>query len=73
MFCVAVYAWIDGDFKRLTTPYDPDAKGCGVDLPEYPLIYFASPHVDVFSCENFLESMENCMCEELSNRRRSYT
>lgn len=35
---------IAGDFTKLTIPYDPDGKGCGKDYPDYPYIYFASPH-----------------------------
>ena len=27
--------------------YDPDGKGCGVAYPNYPYIYFASPHANV--------------------------
>ena len=49
MLVVAIYAWThpSGDFKKLTSAYDPDGKGCGVDYPDYPFIYFASPHADV--------------------------
>lgn len=47
LLAVGVYAWTNGNFKRLTTAYDADAKGCGVDYPDYPYIYFASPHADV--------------------------
>ena len=43
---VGTYSWIYGNFKKLTHPYDPDGKGCGVDYPDYPYIYFASPHAD---------------------------
>jgi hypothetical protein len=50
MLGVAVYAWTNssGNFQKLTTAYDSDGKGCGVDYPKYPYIYFASPHADVF-------------------------
>ena len=41
MLSVAVYAWTAGNFSRLKTPYDSDGKGCGVDYPNYPYIYFA--------------------------------
>lgn len=41
---VGIYAWFNGDFNRLITPYDSDGKGCGKDHPGYPYIYFASPH-----------------------------
>jgi len=41
-----IYAWTAGNFKKLTTAYDPDGKGCGLDYPNYPYIYFASPHAD---------------------------
>lgn len=44
---ISIYAWSTGNFKKLTTAYDPDGKGCGIDYPEYPYIYFASPHTDV--------------------------
>lgn len=37
-----------GNFARLTYPYDPDAKACGIDLPKHPYIYFAAPSADVF-------------------------
>ena len=47
MLGLGIYAWTNGNFKRLTTAYDPDGKGCGVDYPSYPYIYFASPHADV--------------------------
>jgi hypothetical protein len=47
MLCIGIYSWTNGNFKRLTTAYDPDGKGCGVDYPAYPYIYFASPHADV--------------------------
>jgi hypothetical protein len=47
MLGFAIYAWTNGNFKQLTTAYDPDRKGCGVDYPNYPFIYFASPHADV--------------------------
>jgi hypothetical protein len=47
MLCLGIYSWTNGNFKRLTTAYDPDGKGCGVDYPNYPYIYFASPHADV--------------------------
>ena len=32
MLAVAIYAWThpNGDFKKLSTAYDPDAKGCGL-------------------------------------------
>jgi len=47
MLAIGVYAWTNGNFKKLTTAYDPDGKGCGVDYPNFPYIYFASPHTDV--------------------------
>jgi len=47
MLCLGIYSWTNGNFQRLTTAYDPDGKGCGVDYPKYPYIYFASPHADV--------------------------
>ncbi len=46
IFGVAVYSWSYGNFKKLTNAYDPDGKGCGVDYPNYPYIYFVSPHAD---------------------------
>jgi hypothetical protein len=47
MLGLGIYAWTNGNFKRLTTAYDPDGKGCGVDYPAFPYIYFVSPHADV--------------------------
>ncbi len=47
MFIFGIYSWTSGNFKKLTTPYDSDGKGCGLDYPDYPYIYFASPHIDV--------------------------
>lgn len=47
MLGFAIYSWTNGNFKQLTTAYDPDRKGCGIDYPTYPYIYFASPHADV--------------------------
>lgn len=47
MLVVAIYAWSAGNFAKLKTPYDPDGKGCGVDYPNYPYIYFAAPNSDV--------------------------
>lgn len=47
MLGFATYSWANGNFKQLTTAYDPDRKGCGVDYPNYPFIYFASPHANV--------------------------
>ena len=44
---LGIYAWTNGNFAKLRTAYDPDGKGCGVDYPQYPYIYFASPNVDV--------------------------
>lgn len=46
MLGIAVYSWIYGNFKQLTTAYDPDGKGCGLNYPDHPYIYFASPHYD---------------------------
>ena len=46
LFGIAIYSWNYGNFKKLTHAYDPDGKGCGVDYPNYPYIYFASPHAD---------------------------
>jgi solute carrier family 44 (choline transporter-like protein), member 1 len=49
LLIVAIYAWVhpNGNFSKLTTAYDPDGKGCGVDFPNHPYIYFASPHANV--------------------------
>lgn len=52
MLGIGIYAWTHGNFSKLTTPYDPDGKGCGnaADGREaFPYIYFASPHADVLS------------------------
>jgi hypothetical protein len=46
MLGIATYSWVYGNFKQFTYAYDPDGKGCGIDYPQYPYIYFASPHVD---------------------------
>jgi len=46
MLCIAAYAWTQGDFRKLSNAYDPDGKGCGVDYPNFPYIYFASPNYD---------------------------
>lgn len=40
-----------GNFNRLLVPYDPDGKGCGIDYPDFPYIFFASPHHDVQKLE----------------------
>ena len=47
MLGVAIYAWTNGNFSKLTTAYDPDGKGCGLDYPKFPYVYFVSPRVDV--------------------------
>ena len=47
MVVAAAWAWSNGNYERMTTPYDPDHKGCGTDYPHHHYIYFASPHVDV--------------------------
>ena len=47
ILALGIYAWCAGNFTKLKTAYDPDGKGCGTDYPEYPYIYFASPHTDV--------------------------
>ncbi len=53
----------------MTTPYDPDGKGCGVDYPEYPYIYFASPHPDVFFYQHKVV-IRNNMCKEMPSSQR---
>ena len=47
MLGVAIYCWAGNNFSKLTTPYDAEGKGCGVDYPDYPLIYFVAPNYDV--------------------------
>lgn len=47
MLIIAIYSWSNRNFSTLDNGYDPDGKGCGIDYPEYPYIYFASPHPDV--------------------------
>ena len=47
IIAMGIYAWIAGNFRNLTTAYDPNGKGCGVAYPNYPYIYFASPHANV--------------------------
>lgn len=46
MFGIAIYSWAGNNFSKLTTPYDAEGKGCGVDYPDYPYIYFVSPEYD---------------------------
>lgn len=60
MLGIAIHAWTSNNFSKLTTPYDPDGKGCGIDYPEYPFIYFASPHSDVFF--KFIQSLFVTTC-----------
>lgn len=62
MFIFAIYAWSTNNFNKLTTPYDADGKGCGMDYPNYPYIYFVSPNYDVKILLIILDSLENCMC-----------
>jgi hypothetical protein len=33
MFAVGVYAWTGNNFSKLSIPYDPDGKSCGLDYP----------------------------------------
>ena len=47
MFIIGIVAWTGNNFDKLTTPYDAEGKGCGVDYPDYPFIYFVVPHTDV--------------------------
>lgn len=47
MLIFGIIAWTGNGFYKLTTPYDAEGKGCGVDYPNHPYIYFVSPHVDV--------------------------
>ena len=60
MLGFAIYCWAGNNFNKLTTPYDAEGKGCGVDYPDYPLIYFVSPDYDVVFLYNE-DSLENCM------------
>lgn len=47
MISIAIYAFKNGDPKRLAIPYDPDHKPCGIeDYQDYPFIYFVSPTMD---------------------------
>lgn len=57
MLGIAIYCWAGNNFSKLTTPYDAEGKGCGVDYPDYPLIYFVAPEYDVttFLCRHFGE------------------
>jgi len=68
MLGIAIYSWTNGKFSKLTTPYDPDGKGCGVDYPNYPYIYFASPHYDV-KTKLFIVVMGHNMCKKMSNSK----
>lgn len=47
MLIIGITAWSGNNFSKLTTPYDAEGKGCGVDYPDYPYIYFVVPHADV--------------------------
>ena len=47
MLGIAISSWFKGNFSTLDNGYDPDGKGCGIDYPDYPYVYFASPHPDV--------------------------
>lgn len=69
MFGIAIYSWAGNNFSKLTTPYDAEGKGCGVDYPDYPYIYFVSPEYDV-SFYSIVESLENSLREKLSCRNR---
>ena len=60
MLVVGIIAWSGNNFSKLSTPYDSEGKGCGVDYPGYPYIYFVSPHYDVTGSED-LEFVENSL------------
>ena len=47
MMSIGIYCWASNNFSKLTTPYDAEGKGCGVDYPDYPYIYFVAPDVSV--------------------------
>lgn len=68
IFVIGIYAWSAGNFKKMTTAYDPDGKGCGVDYPNYPYIYFASPNADVkfisFSHYGSLYAFQSVQCRQ---------
>lgn len=74
MLCIGIFAWSQGNFKRLTKAYDPDGKGCGVDYPDYPYIYFASPSIDslwvtvcVSECPKAGDSSLKCQTNSVVN------
>ena len=38
------FSVLNGNPKKLTTPYDPDQNGCGIGkTADYPFIYFSNP------------------------------
>ena len=47
MLVIGIYCWSSNNFSKLTTPFDAEGKGCGVDYPDYPYIYFVAPDVTV--------------------------
>ncbi len=47
MLVAAVYSYMKGSTSNFNVPYDSDGRGCSVDYPAYPYIYFPSPQVDV--------------------------
>ena len=69
-YIVPVCLWIanfgsSGNFSKLTTPYDPDGKGCGIDHPDHPFIYFAEPTISVIINYN-VDSLENSLRKIMS-------
>lgn len=70
MLGVAIYAWTNpsGNFKALTAAYDPDGKGCGIDYPKFPYIYFASPHADVHLFEHSLYGSQSACPSALDKK-----
>ena len=65
MFIIGIYSWTSGNFSKLTTPYDPDGKGCGIDHPDHPFIYFAEPTISVIITYN-VDSLENSLRQIMS-------
>lgn len=65
MLVIGIHCWTSSNFGKLTTPYDAEGKGCGIDHPDYPFIYFVAPDYDVLHTHN-TDSLENSMRENMS-------
>lgn len=44
VIAVAIYAFKNGDYRKIAQPFDPDHRPCGIDgQANYPYIYFVAP------------------------------